>query len=137
MCVTEEEIKERLKNLPEVPTGLMTFAKPGDFHGIVEWEVVKGKMLSFKLDLDHPNCEIYHTKFSRDTELSWHSHGKESKEVIICLEGQMLLIMEDGSQFKMGEKDIFTIPVGIKHMAVIGDKPCQIIAMTIPKEKYE
>lgn len=135
MCVTEEEIRERLKDLPEAPTCLMSLSEPGDFHGIVEWEVIKGKMLSFKLDLDHPNCEIYHTKFSRDTELSWHSHGKESKEVIICLEGQMLLIMEDGSQVKMGEKDIFTIPVGIKHMAVIGSKPCQIIAMTIPKEK--
>lgn len=135
MCVTEEEIRERLKDLPEAPACLMSLSEPGDFHGIVEWEVVKGRMISFRLDVNHPNCEVFHTKFSRDTEVAWHSHGKESKEVIICLEGQMLLIMEDGSQFKMGEKDIFTIPVGIKHMAVIGSKPCQIIAMTIPKEK--
>ena len=135
MCVTEEEIKERLKNLPEVPTGLMTFAKPGDFHGIVEWEVVKGRMLGFKLDIDHPNCEIFHTKFSRNTELSWHSHGEESVEIIVCLEGAILLIMEDGTRVKLEPKDIKIIPIQVKHMAVIGDKPCQIIAMTIPKEK--
>jgi quercetin dioxygenase-like cupin family protein len=132
--MTEEQVRERLRDLPEAPMGFMTFAEPGDFHGIVEWEVLKGKMMSFNL-LDHRNCEIFHTKFSRETEVSWHSHGEESIEVIVCLEGQMLLIMEDGSQVKIEEKGMKVIPKGVKHMAVIGSKPCQIIAMTIPKEK--
>lgn len=134
MCMTEEQVRERLRDLPEAPMGFMTFAEPGNFHGIVEWEVLKGKMMSFNL-LDHRNCEIFHTKFSRETEVSWHSHGEESIEVIVCLEGQMLLIMEDGSQVKIEEKGMKVIPKGVKHMAVIGSKPCQIIAMTIPKEK--
>lgn len=134
MCVTEEDIRERLKHLPDVPASLMLLAEPNDFHGIVEWEVLKGKMMSFSL-LDHRNCEIFHTKFSRETEVSWHSHGEESIEVIVCLEGQLLLIMEDGSQVKIEEKGMKVIPKGVKHMAVIGSKPCQIIAMTIPKEK--
>lgn len=132
--MTEEQVRERLRDLPEAPMGFMTFAEPGDFHGIVEWEVLKGKMMSFNL-LDHRNCEIFHTKFSRETEVSWHSHGEESIEVIVCLEGQMLLIMEDGSQVKIEEKGMKVIPKGVKHMAIIGSKPCQIIAMTIPKEK--
>ena len=49
MCVTEEDIRERLKHLPDVPASLMLLAEPNDFHGIVEWEVLKGKMMSFSL----------------------------------------------------------------------------------------
>ena len=136
MCVTEEQIRERLRDLPEAPTGFMTFAEPGDFHGIIEWTVKRGKMMSFRL-LDHTNCEIFHTQFSKGTEIAWHSHGTESEEIIVVLEGSMLVILENGDRIKLEEKDKLIIPKGIQHMAVIGDKPCQIIAMTIPKERHE
>lgn len=133
MCTTDE-IRERLKDLPEVPNCLMSFAIPGEFHGIVDWEVQKGKMMSFQL-LNHPNCEVYHTKFSKNTELQWHSHGIESDEVVVCIEGSITLILEDGTKIKLNEKDKYIIGKTIQHMAVVGDKPCQIIAFTIPKEK--
>jgi quercetin dioxygenase-like cupin family protein len=135
MCrLIEEEIREKLKDLPETPTGLITLLEPGDFHGIVEWKVLKGKMLSFKL-LDHINCEVYHTKFSKNTELSWHIHGKNSDEVIICLSGGLNILFEDSSQITLNETDQCTIKKEVNHMAVIGNKPCEILAMTIPKEK--
>jgi mannose-6-phosphate isomerase-like protein (cupin superfamily) len=56
---------------------------------------------------------------------------------MVVLEGSMLVILENGDRIKLEEKDKLIIPKGTQHMAVIGDKPCQIIAMTIPKEKYE
>ena len=83
------------------------------------------------------NCEIFHTQFSKGTEIAWHSHGAESEEIMVVLEGSMLVILENGDRIKLEEKDKLIIPKGTQHMAVIGDKPCQIIAMTIPKEKYE
>ena len=135
MCTTDE-IRERLKELPEIPNHLMSFATPEVFHGIVEWEVKKGKMIAFTL-LDHNNCEVFHTRFSKNTELQWHSHGNESEQVIVCLEGSITFVFENGTKFHLNEKDKCLIPKEAQHMAVIGDKPCQIIAMTIPKEKYE
>jgi quercetin dioxygenase-like cupin family protein len=132
MC-TEAEIREMIKSLPDTPSGLLTMLEPGDFHGIVEWRVVKGKMLSFKL-LDHDNCEIYHTRLSKNTEISWHTHGKYSDELIVCLSGQLTIIFDDGSHITLKETDQCNIKKQVAHMAVTGNKPCQIIAMTIPKE---
>ena len=83
--------------------------------------------------LDEENAEIYHTQFNPGTVVDWHTHG-ESKEVITCLSGKLVLFFEDGSQLTMNEKDIHIINKNVNHMAIIGNKPCQIIAMTIPKE---
>lgn len=135
MCrLTEEEIREKIKDLPETPEGLITMIEPGDFHGIVEWKVVKGKMLSFKL-LDHNNCEVYHTRFSKNTEVNWHTHGKDSDEIVICISGELTILFDDQTQVTLKEKDQCTIKREVKHMAIIGQTPCEIVAITIPKEK--
>jgi quercetin dioxygenase-like cupin family protein len=134
MCkITEEEIREKLKDLPETPSGLIAMLEPGDFHGIVEWKVVKGQMLSFK-EYEHINSEVYHTRFSKDTEVCWHTHG-ESREIIICLSGEITLLFEDGSQIKLKETDDYKIDKHVKHMAIVSNNPCEILAITIPKER--
>lgn len=133
MC-TIDEIMERLKDLPEVPNCLMSFATPEVFHGVVNWIVKKGSMMSFLL-FDHPNGEMYHTKFSKNTELQWHNHGDESEELIFCMEGRITIIFQDGSKITLNEKEKCVIGKQIQHTAIVGDKPCQILALTIPKEK--
>jgi len=131
MC--KEDYMERLSDLSDTPAGLITMLKPGDFHGVLEWDVKKGRMLSYKC-IDHRNAEVYHTRFSKNTEIDWHTHGEHSREIITCLEGEILLIFEDGSQVLLKETDDYKIDKQVAHMAVIGNKPCEIIAMTIPKE---
>ena len=123
----------RIEDLPDTPSGLITMLKPGDFHGVVEWEVVKGRMLSFKVH-EHKNCEVYETKFSRNTEVLWHTHGEFSKEIIVVEEGELTVYFEDGSQVTLVEAEEIVINKKVKHMAIISNKPCLIIAMTIPKE---
>ena len=130
--MTEQDIKDRLKNLPDVPVGLIKFRKSGDFHGLIEWEVERGNMLSYRA-VDHPNGEAYHTRFAPHTEVSWHDHN-ESCEFMLCLEGELNIVFEDGSQVTLNPTEDIKIQKGVKHMAVIGNKPCQIVAITIPKE---
>ena len=131
MC--REDYISRLEDLPETPSGLITMLKPGDFHGVLEWEVKKGRMLSYKF-IDHKNAEVYHTRLSRNTEVDWHTHGKFSKEIIACIEGEILIIFQDGSKVLLKETDDYKIEKEVAHMAVVGETPCEIIAMTIPKE---
>lgn len=132
MDINEQLIKDRLANLPDCPFGLNAMMRQGDFHGIVEWET-KGSMRSWKA-LNHKNAEAYHTIFSPNTEVTWHTHGFESKEIIVCLEGDLVIIYEDGTRKVLNEKDIIIIEKQVKHMAISGNKPCQILAITVPKE---
>ena len=134
MCITKEEVMDRLKNLSDQPTEPISLLKAGDFHGVLEWEVKKGRMLSHKA-VDHINAEVYHTRFSKNTEVDWHTHGESSKEIIVCLEGELLILLEDGTEIVLKELDDYKIGRQVKHMAVIGNKPCEIVAMVIPKEK--
>jgi quercetin dioxygenase-like cupin family protein len=133
MYLTEEQVRENLKYLPDIPVGLIYLKDPEDFHGITNWKTICG-MESYKA-LDHFNAEIFHTKFNPYTEVCWHNHGECSKEIIICLSGEIAILFEDGSQKTLKETDDLKIRKQINHMAVIGDKPCEIIAITIPKEK--
>lgn len=136
MCrKTKEEIEFLLKDLPEEPAGLLHFMKPGDFYGLIGWEIKKGEMLSHRA-VDHENGEVFHTRFSANSEVDWHNHNA-SREYILCLEGELNLIFEDSSQVTLSPAEDITIQKGVTHMAVIGNKPCQIVAITIPKEKYE
>jgi quercetin dioxygenase-like cupin family protein len=129
----EEKIKNRLKNLPDVPFGLNTMLRPEDFHGVVEWSIPHGHMRSFRA-LNHKNAEAYHTVFTPNSEVSWHTHGIESREVIVCLTGIIIILFDDGTKKELNEKDILIVEKQIHHMAIIGDKPCEILAITIPKE---
>lgn len=134
MCKrTEEEINELLKDLSEEPTGLIQMIMPGDFHGVHEFQVKKGRMLSF-LVFDSQNCHIFHTNFSPHTIVKWHTHGKYSSEIIVVLSGKLSVIFDDGEEKILEESNILVIGKNIKHMAVISDKPTEILAMTIPKE---
>ena len=137
MCIkTESEIRELLKDLPDEPKGLISFMEEGgSFHGIVGWKVNRGRMLSFPI-LDHHSCSMYHTRLSKDTVVSWHDHNA-SEEIIICLSGNINILFQDGSQVTLNPAEKIIIQKGVKHMASIGNKPCQIVAITIPKEKYE
>jgi len=135
MCrKTESEIRELLKNLPETPTCFLKLMRPGDFHGGIAWEVEQGSMLSFDLLPGYDEIQIYHTRFTAHTKLNWHHHG-ESIEEVKCLKGALSVIFEDGSQIILKPMDKIEIQKGVKHMAVIDNKPCEIIAITIPKEK--
>ena len=64
-----------------------------------------------------------------------NTHGEFSKEIIVCLEGELLILLEDGTEVVLKELDDYKIGRQVKHMAVIGNKPCEIVAMVIPKEK--
>lgn len=131
MCLTKDEIRDMLQDLPDSPCSL---TPESEFYGIIDWKVKDGKgIMRSKRLLDEENAEIYHTQFNPGTVVDWHTHG-ESKEVITCLSGKLILFFEDGSQLTMNEKDIHIINKNVNHMAIIGNKPCQIIAMTIPKE---
>ena len=134
MCATEKEIREKLKHLPVIPCGLITMREPGEFHGVVEWKVVRGSMISFTL-IDHPNCEIHHTHFRKNTEISWHTHGESSDEILICISGELTIIFEDSTHVVLQAKDQCNIKKKIHHMAMTGDNPTEVIAITIPKER--
>jgi len=130
---TKEEIQQLIENLPKEPEGLILMQKPGDFHGVLDWEVTKGRMISFPI-FDNTNCEIFHTRFSPGTIINWHSHGELSDEIIICLSGSLNVIFDTGQEFILKESNYMIIEKKINHMAIISDKPTEIIAMTIPKE---
>lgn len=137
MCgKSENEIRELLKDLPDIPVCALSYMEEGDFHGVIGWEVVKGKMLSFPL-LSYDSCEVLHMQFGRNTQMNWHDHGNESDQLIVCLIGEISILLEDGTQRLLKPTDRMEIKKGVKHMAVIGNKPCEIIAMTIPRERHE
>jgi len=134
MCVrTKQEIDQLIAKLPDEPCGLISMIKPGQFHGVMEWEVLKGRMLSYPV-YDDPACQEYHTQFLPNSVVNWHDHGQQSSEVIVCLRGSLTIIQEDGEQLTLKEKDFCVIKRTVKHMAIISDKPTEILAMTIPKE---
>ena len=135
MCRTKEEIDKWMEELPETPEGLITMMEPGDFHGTINWKVDRGRMTSFR-HINHDNCELYETVFAANTKVNWHTHGKDSDETIVVLDGDLTLVFADGSTKKLQEKDQAVIKKQIPHMAVI-DRPTKIIAYTIPKEKDE
>lgn len=136
MCKrTKDEIAELLKELPETPSGLISMLKPGIFHGVVEWSVAEGRMLSFPIpEFDRPSCQAFHTSFSPGTKVCWHTHGQYSSEIIVCLSGSLSIILETGEERVLNESDFIVIGKEVQHMAIISDKPTEILALTIPKE---
>lgn len=135
MCRTKEEIQQWMSELPEVPEGLITMLEPGDFHGTVNWKVDRGRMTSFR-HINHENCELYETVFAENTKVNWHTHGAESDEVIVVLDGSLILVFADGNTQELHERDQVVIKKQVPHMAVI-DRPTKIVAYTIPKETNE
>lgn len=131
MCKSLDEIRESIERLPEIPC-LNETMLINNFHGVVKWKVLKGNMLSFRV-FDHPICEIYHTIFESETEISWHTHGK-SYERIICLKGKLRVYFENGIHTTLGPKEELKIESNVVHMATAHDE-CEILAMTIPKEQ--
>jgi quercetin dioxygenase-like cupin family protein len=131
---TKEEIDQLIANLPDEPCGLISMLKPGDFHGILEWEVKEGRMLSYPV-WDEPACQEFHTQFLPGTVVDWHDHGKFSSEIIVCLKGSLTIILESGEQIILNESEFIVIDKSVKHMAIISDKPTDILAKTIPRER--
>ena len=122
-----------LARLPDEPCGLIDFQKHDRFYDLVQWETISGNMESREL-LDHSQCGIFHTKFDPGTELGWHIHGKDTAETIVCLEGEISVYFKKHRVVTLRAGERLDIPAGNANMAVVGDKPTQIIAMTVPRE---
>lgn len=131
MCLTREEITSMLDNLSDVP-GLMSMAEPGTKYGMIEFEVLKGRMLSWNL-LDEENCTIFHTNFSAFSELNWHHHNK-SWERIVCISGSIELELYDGSKILLTPGEEYRIEKMIVHKARTFAEKTWILAINVPKE---
>jgi quercetin dioxygenase-like cupin family protein len=72
-------------------------------------------------------CEVEVTELA---EMEWHAH--EELEIIIVLEGEMLVEYEDLSKMLLKANDVLVIKGGIKHRVIYGMGKNWQLCLTIP-----
>jgi quercetin dioxygenase-like cupin family protein len=97
------------------------------------------KQVKFKFDkgecfLIHvaktPEYAICEAEVTEQAEMAWHTHSE--LEIIVVLDGKMLVEYEDGSKFCLQKNDVLVIKNDIRHRVIYGEGKNWQLCITIP-----